>query len=693
MTDYNKQTVANLRQLLKERSIPSTGLTRKAQIIEKLEEWDIQQSAPAQVEASLLAVDAKATEQDAREKEAEDTAADDGRSGGKVDGDEAQQITEAPESNPEEDVNMSMDNALEASAAIAPAPVAEHIEKGTEINTDVVVPDVPPSGTTTTAGEEPSVSIDVDSLPTERTPSSAPDEKPSIEKAQLLPIPERSATTTAEPGTRLNTEELEAETRKRKRRSQTPELTAQDVQVKKPRPDDAKAPEIHIQEDKAENSGMDSIMEQAAPEAKINETGQRVMDTTTDSEGDGDAQKVEQPTSAIDPAADSTPTASATASVQKEKAPRYRELLKPTETMETVETTAPTTSEDRPIVPALHPATPAIYIRNLMRPLRPDLLRAHLVSLASPPSGSPDASIIKSLFLDGMKTHALVHFTTTTAASRARASLHGSIWPPEGNRKELWVDFIPDDKVSDWIQQEEDAIASDKAARSSGRVALAQKFEVVYPDTENGIQAVFQVVGSATTTTPAVAASSDWNPPTSPRRRRASSPRQQISTTPFPPTAAPEETRHNIAKSFATLDDLFSSTKTSKPKLYFKPASPATVSLRLKELDRETSVDWTPEEKRKGRGLKHAGFSRGDQMIRYTFDEKEDEMVVEIGDDFGVREFEGGSGGFGWRGGGYGRGRGGGGRARGGGDRFTPGGIPRDGGGFWRGGGKWRSGN
>jgi len=40
MVDYSKQTVAQLRQLLKDRSIPSTGLTRKAQIIEKLEEAD-----------------------------------------------------------------------------------------------------------------------------------------------------------------------------------------------------------------------------------------------------------------------------------------------------------------------------------------------------------------------------------------------------------------------------------------------------------------------------------------------------------------------------------------------------------------------------------------------------------------------------------------------------------------------------
>jgi hypothetical protein len=40
MTDYGRSTVASLRQLLKDRGIPSTGLTRKIQIVEKLEEWD-----------------------------------------------------------------------------------------------------------------------------------------------------------------------------------------------------------------------------------------------------------------------------------------------------------------------------------------------------------------------------------------------------------------------------------------------------------------------------------------------------------------------------------------------------------------------------------------------------------------------------------------------------------------------------
>lgn len=47
MTDYNKLKVADLRALLKDRGIPSTGLTRKAQIIEKLEEHDQQDGVGA----------------------------------------------------------------------------------------------------------------------------------------------------------------------------------------------------------------------------------------------------------------------------------------------------------------------------------------------------------------------------------------------------------------------------------------------------------------------------------------------------------------------------------------------------------------------------------------------------------------------------------------------------------------------
>jgi hypothetical protein len=73
MTDYNKLTVANLKGLLKERGIPQTGLTRKAQIIEALEARDNEgESAAAEAEAGG---DAPEPQQEERATEAQDEAA------------------------------------------------------------------------------------------------------------------------------------------------------------------------------------------------------------------------------------------------------------------------------------------------------------------------------------------------------------------------------------------------------------------------------------------------------------------------------------------------------------------------------------------------------------------------------------------------------------------------------------------
>lgn len=74
MADYNKQTVAQLRQLLKDRGIPSTGLTRKAQIVEKLEEADsVDVGAP---EASDAPADAATDAQEPESVEAQSAQED-----------------------------------------------------------------------------------------------------------------------------------------------------------------------------------------------------------------------------------------------------------------------------------------------------------------------------------------------------------------------------------------------------------------------------------------------------------------------------------------------------------------------------------------------------------------------------------------------------------------------------------------
>src|SRR5699024_11038730 len=105
--------------------------------------------------------------------------------------------------------------------------------------------------------------------------------------------------------------------------------------------------------------------------------------------------------------------------------------------------------------PALHAATEALYIGGLMRPLQPASLRNHLVSLASVPGTSPNADVILNYYLDNIKTHCFVSFANVSAASRVRSALHGTIWPNERNRKALFVDFIPPQKLQQWVETEE----------------------------------------------------------------------------------------------------------------------------------------------------------------------------------------------------------------------------------------------
>lgn len=431
------------------------------------------------------------------------------------------------------------------------------------------------------------------------TPSPAPNERDTVEKPELLPIPERSTAETSRP----NSEELEADTRKRKRRSDSPDLSKEAL-AKKPRPSQDAAPSVHLAEDE------DVTMEQRRPE---------------DASSDPKREKIENVS-------------------------RYRDLVQPSSNQP-----ADVLDDDRPTIPAIHPVTSALYIRNFMRPLRPEPLRTHLVSLASPPSSSPDSSIVSALFLDNMKTHALALFTSTTAASRVRASLHGAIWPPEGNRKELWVDFVPDDKVEDWIKIEEEALAAEKDARASGRSVPAKRFEVVYNEGPDSVTAVHQEVGSSA-------------PSNAPRGPRGSVDDRRTSNAPAPlPTAPTEELKKDTSASFKTLHDLFDST-TAKPQLFYLPVSDAIADTRLKELELETSRDWDPEAVRKGRGIQK------EAKLRYTFDE--DDRVVVAGDDFGpwADDSRGARGGY------RGRGEWRGGR-RGG-----------RGGGGWRGGEGWRGG-
>lgn len=678
MADYSKQTVAQLRQLLKDRNIPSTGLTRKAQIIERLEQADndegsAENSSPvrdASDDAPPDPVDQTGEERSVHSQDPNPPSVPGqvlseagGESGLDTRYDHTKMATEpdahltgeaepaplpaaavdphqetishidseipAPDTlkaieRPAEDATVEEEAGHVQPAEVFSAPPAdpedvvgpriteptdsEVIDEGKEDLSPDALPHTPgPAAEALRFAQQKSGSSEGDKDAKMASPT--PNEQSSAEKPELLAVPEGSTAETS----RLNTEELESDSRKRKRRSGTPDVPLEDVRAKRHRPSQELAPEVHLKEDN------DIVMEQAGPSEEVDVKPQRRL-PTRDAEIKRD---------------------------KKEQVTRYKELV---DTMnEESKPPKEDVEDERPTVPALHPVTAALYVRNFMRPLRPETLRAHLVSLASPPAGSPDSSAVRSLFLDAMKTHALVLFSTTNAASRVRASLHGSVWPPEGNRKELWADFIPDDRVEEWIREEEDAAAAEKEARGTSRSAPPKRFEVIYPTSPDGsVTAVFQEVGTISNFTTA--------PAHAPRDPRGSIDARQpsVQTQPSGPTAVPIK---DLQASFKTLDQLFSST-TAKPKLFYLPVSDEISDARLRELDAETSRDWVPTQVRKGRGIKP------ESKFKYTFDEEN--RIVEVGDDSGpwVDTYRSGRG----RGGGFrGRGRGGGGGWRGGG--------------------------
>ena len=133
-------------------------------------------------------------------------------------------------------------------------------------------------------------------------------------------------------------------------------------------------------------------------------------------------------------------------------------------------------SEERTVTPAIHPATSALYIRDFQRPLNKTELQDFITNLATAPGQSPDPDVIVNFFLDSICTHAFVEFSTTTAASRARSLIHGRTWPQETTRRPLWADFIPDNRVLEWIETEK--LSQDRRER--------KKWEVDYMTDSSG---------------------------------------------------------------------------------------------------------------------------------------------------------------------------------------------------------------
>ncbi|KAK3306881.1 uncharacterized protein B0T15DRAFT_156297 [Chaetomium strumarium] len=257
------------------------------------------------------------------------------------------------------------------------------------------------------------------------------------------------------------------------------------------------------------------------------------------------------------------------------------------------------TDYDREVAPAQHPATSALYIKNFMRPLREPVLRDYLVDLAATPGAAPDPDCVVDFYLDQIRTHAFVQFTSVSAASRVRTALHGTVWPNERNRKELWVDFIPEDKVTEWADREQ----SEGGRGSSGR------WEVHYEADDNGditarlVNAEMEPVQRNSTRQPLGPPPVPTGParnypgvegaPLGPRGRGTNHYRQ--APPPPPPASSTSGRDYRITR--------------SNPPLEYKPVSEEVAERRVANIQAHITKD------------RHRDLGRPDEINRYTFED------------------------------------------------------------------------
>lgn len=560
-TDYSKHTVVQLKKLATERGISAalkSGL-RKADIIEKLEEFDA--DMPAQ-EAPVFEPAPGTDEQVLEAPAIVNGATVDSVSGVQAGGEPSNEPVAPPHHEPI--LPVAQEGPLLAPAVDEP-PLPEPIAE---------VQPLP----------EPTSEAPV--------PSAVPATKAEAETSKAEVVPPTTQTS-SDLNTPVPAEDIQEDNRKRKRRSVTPPVVEAEVTAKRQKQEenvdtDAAVsdapPQIIESIEVEEQAGSDKAVEQAEP-VKEEEAGR---DTTN-------AEAVQEA-----PAEDAlVPTKIPTGPRQWSRDSLFNKK-------QTNRDTKAEDDDEKDTAPAIHHATAALYIRGFQRPLQLPALERHLISLASPPSANSDSNVVKSLHLDQVKTHALVLFSSISAASRVRSSLHGRVWPNESARKELWVDFIPEEKVLEWIDKEN----QNNAGRTGGR-----RWEVVYiPDEEGAMEAVHQEEGSnhaPATRQPSsqglAIKGSAGPPPNAPLGPRSSlnAARPSISqaTGPAPGTIPPSQT-----STFKTLDQLFHST-TAKPMIYWEPVAKPLAEKRKDEFKHETGRDWTP-----------AKWKDEDELFRYSFE-------------------------------------------------------------------------
>ncbi|KIW70650.1 hypothetical protein PV04_02895 [Phialophora macrospora] len=650
MTDWRKYKVADLKEECKSRDIPIAGLKLKQQYIDKLEAYEARDGKEATEDIQ---------DQDVDMAGGEPVPRDDGENAQPHDANP--DVSEAENNRtPEKDgVETTTSNQEDSTEANVPSALQEedrrserHAEKGekpapqkTTPTADAGVKDAPFVPEPEIVGDKveekrleetiegdrdeqqaPSEEVQQTDRETTRADLSASIVKPA---ASSTPQPSQLPSDSSTPRTsQIPASDLAEDQRHRRKRSATPVPSAEDVARKRTKLDEG-----------ANGTTAQEAFEQV-------ETTTRLAKDIRREHTDGELPAVLVKEIGASATATEPPPAS------------QGSPLVPSGAREVISSRSPSgsrsPSEERDIPPAIHPATSSLYISRLKRPIQPHVFRSHIISKTRTRS-SDDSDPITAFYLDNIRSHAFVSFTSVSAASRVRSAMHGVKFPEEGSREPLFVDYVPDDKVQSWIDQETES------GFGRGGSAGRRVFEVVYEDRGDGIEAIFQ---EADTTKP--------RPPLEPSRgSRMSLERQPLGLAPSPtgvrpdraplvprddqgrdrdrpraPPTGPKSAASDPGRGFKALDELFNST-TVKPKLYYKPVPSSVAAERLAMF----------------RGL-HARYSEmgrtGDEgMKRYSFEKLKDRHEwVDKGPEFGhgrrgQERFAGGDRGF------RGRGRGG----------------------------------
>lgn len=580
MANYSTWKVNDLKAELKQRGIPQTGLRVKQNFIDRLLEDDAkkppgdapepseQPEAPGEEQperdehaqrepaAPSESLEPKPDQKELHEQkhDAQPEAQRDADAKNLDEAETMEGVQEQPEQQ-EQQVQRTDDQVAQqeqqAETAGEPEPQA-----AAEAAAPQVRAEQPPA--------EPVEQAPGDSTAQEPTPA-APDAADSVAPAEKAAPPAPSASEVhTELSTPVPTEEALEDSRKRKRRSKSPAPTPHAISNKRAR----------------SRSGSPRVV---LPE---------------DTGAGGPALKKDEPAEehAHRPSAPEESRSRKGAPLKQDA--RFRELITPAE-REPVRPPSPrdVAMEDAEVEPALHDATAALYVDGLMRPLQPIALKNHLISIASAPGASPNRNVVKEFYLDPIKTHCFVAFDNVSAASRARSALHGTVWPNERNRKSLFVDFIPEQKMQEWINAEEG---------SRGRSGPAPRWAVKYDQKEGGVEAVHEELDTKAA------------PPQAPREPAASrapplGPRADLPDNDRRPSGPPAGDSHpQPGQGFQPLDELFMST-TAKPKVYYKPVPREVADRRLDRFDDLIHKGSYP--RRGGDETRRVSFEDGDFFV------------------------------------------------------------------------------